>query len=156
GAGGTQLRTPGGEPLLIDLRIAVDPRSNSIIVAGAPSGLLRINAIIATLQDAPESEMRRNEVYHVRNSSAVDVANALTTYFGNSLNILNEGNQQTATISLEREVIIVAEPITNKLLINATPRYFEEVMRMIIELDAEQPMVVIQVLVAEVDLTSDE
>src|SRR5262249_39791820 len=114
------------------------------------------NAIIATLQDAPESEMRRNEVYHVRNSSAVDVANALTTYFGNILTILNEGNQQTATISLEREVIIVAEPITNKLLINATPRYFEEVMRMIIELDAEQPMVVIQVLVAEVDLTSDE
>ena len=61
-------------------------RSNSVLRNKIlPFG---INAIIATLQDAPESEMRRNEVYHVRNSSAVDVANALTTYFGNIM-VLN-------------------------------------------------------------------
>src|SRR5439155_1201673 len=50
---------------------------------------------------------------------------ALSTYFGNILTILNEGAQQTPTISLEREVVVVAEPITNKLLINATPRYLD-------------------------------
>ena len=48
------------------------------------------------------------------------------------------------------------EPITNKLLISATPQYYPDIMRLIAELDAEPPQVVIQVLIAEVDLTSTE
>jgi len=51
---------------------------------------------------------------------------------------------------------VVPEPITNKLLISATPRYFPDIMRLIIELDAELPQVVIQVLIAEVQLTNTE
>ena len=48
------------------------------------------------------------------------------------------------------------EPITNKLLISATPRMYDEVMRLVAELDADTPQVMIQVLIAEVDLTGDE
>src|SRR5439155_979273 len=123
--------------LLEDVHILSDARTASLLVS-APEKTMKLieilirqldQASIARLQDSPESEARQNEVYHVRNSSAVDVANALSTYFGNILTILNEGAQQTPTISLEREVVVVAEPITNKLLINATPRYFGEVMR---------------------------
>ena len=51
---------------------------------------------------------------------------------------------------------VVAEPITNKLLISATPRYYPDIMRLIAELDAELPQVVIQVLIAEVQLTNVE
>jgi hypothetical protein len=50
----------------------------------------------------------------------------------------------------------VPEPITNKLLISATPRYFPEVMRLIGELDAEQPQVAISVVIADIDLTGNE
>ena len=51
---------------------------------------------------------------------------------------------------------MVPEPITNKLLISATPRYYPDIMRLIAELDAELPQVVIQVLIAEVDLTNTD
>src|SRR5207253_2490753 len=51
---------------------------------------------------------------------------------------------------------VVAEPITNKLLISATPNRYDEVMRLIAQLDEEQPTVVIQVMVAEVDLANTE
>src|SRR6202044_847354 len=57
---------------------------------------------------------------------------------------------------VEREIIIVPDPITNKLLISVTPKWYPEVMRLIQELDADIPQVVIQVLLAEVDLSGSE
>src|SRR4029079_16852189 len=62
----------------------------------------------------------------------------------------------TAYADFEREVVIVPEPLTNKLLISATPRFYPDVMRLIEELDSELPQVVIQVLIAEVDLNNLE
>ena len=52
---------------------------------------------------------------------------------------------------IQQQVVIVPEPITNTLLISATPQYFDEVMRLIGELDSRPPQVVIQVLIAEVE-----
>jgi type II secretory pathway component GspD/PulD (secretin) len=140
---------------LIDLRISVDPRTNSIIVAGSRNDLDVAEAIISKIEDAPV-EQRRNEVYALRNSTSIDVANALTTFLSQWLTIYRNGGQLSGFQDLEREVVVVAEPITNKLLVSATARYFPDVMRMIAELDAELPQVMIQVLIAEVDLNNTE
>ena len=43
-----------------------------------------------------------------------------------------------------------------RLFYNASPEYFETVMRLIMELDVMPPQVVIQVLVAEVDITNSD
>ena len=53
---------------------------------------------------------------------------------------------------LEREVIVVPEPVANKLILAATPRYFDEIMELIEKLDEQPPQVMIQVLIAEVAL----
>ena len=42
------------------------------------------------------------------------------------------------------------------MLISATPQYFGEVLRLIQEMDIPAPQVVIQVLIAEVDLANTE
>src|SRR5207248_351877 len=133
-----------------------DQRTNSIIAAGAPSDLLRILAIITRLEDAPESQQRKNEVFHLKNATATDVATSLQNFWQATLDVLNTSQILTPYTTLERDVVVVAEPVSNKLLISATPKYFDEVMRLVAELDAEQPMVVIQVLVAEVDLNGSE
>src|SRR5262249_6098002 len=96
------------------------------------------------------------EVVRLKNSTAVDVANALNSYVLGTLQVLSRSGILTAFQDVQREVVIVPEPITNKLVISATPAYFPEVMRLIAELDAELPQVVIQVLIAEVDLTGTE
>src|SRR5262249_15228580 len=106
--------------------------------------------------DDAEVPTRRNDVYHLRNSTAVDVANALNTFITNQLTVLRNNGFLTAYSDFEREVVIVPEPLTNKLLISATPRFYPDVMRLIEELDAELPQVVIQVLIAEVDLNNLE
>jgi type II secretory pathway component GspD/PulD (secretin) len=146
--------SPEGTPL-IELHIAVDLRTNSIVVSGSRADLDNIEGIISRLDDA-EVKPRRNEVYYLRNAAAADVANALTTFIGNSLAVLTKGAVLTNFQEYERDVVVVPEPVTNKLLISATPEYYAEVMRLIQELDAEPAQVVIQVLLAEVDLNGTE
>jgi type II secretion system protein D len=146
--------TPEGAPL-IELRLTIDERTNSLIVAGSRNDLDVIEAIITRLDEA-DVQQRHNEVYHLHNSSAVDVANALSTFLLGSLRVLQASQQLTAFQEFQRDVVVVPEPITNKLLISATPRYYPDVIRLIEELDAESPQVVVQVLIAEVDLTGDE
>ena len=101
-------------------------------------------------------QTRKNDVYILRNSVAPDVAAALNNFLTSTLRNLQNSQQLTSYQQLDREVIIVAEPISNKLLISATPRWHGEIMRLIAELDAEQPQVVIQVLIAEIKLTGSE
>ena len=84
------------------------------------------------------------------------MANSLNLFLTNTVNLLRSNNQLTYFQDLEHEVVVVPEPVTNKLLISATPRFYGEVIRLIKELDAEQPQVMIQVLIAEVDLSGNE
>ncbi len=51
-------------------------------------------------------------------------------------------------------MVVVAEPVTNSLVLSATPKYFEEVRGIIEQLDARPPMVMIQVMIASVELGS--
>lgn len=158
GARPLQIGMGGGTPPaapLIDLRISVDERTNSIIVAGSASDLEAIEAIVARL-DEFDIQQRRNEIYSLRNTIAADVANALNNFLTTSLQVLETGQQLSNFQQVDRQVVIVPEPITNKLLISATPRWFKEIEKIIQELDAEQPQVVIQVLIAEVRLSGTE
>jgi type II secretion system protein D len=146
-----------GSPL-IDLRLTVDDRTNSLIVAGAPSDLDVIDLLIRRIESAPV-EPRQYAVVALKNSTAADVATSLQTLLNNTLTA-----QATYTSlghfpdirQLEEYVIIQAEPITNKLLISATPRYFNTVKSLIDEMDTELPMVAIQCMIAEVDTTGTD
>ncbi|HEY8504678.1 MAG TPA: secretin N-terminal domain-containing protein, partial [Gemmataceae bacterium] len=114
-----------------------------------------IAAIIARLEDTSTPE-RRNEVFKLKNAAAADVAAALQTYLNASLTVLDQGAFLTAYQLLARQVVVVPEPVTNKLLISVTPEYYGEVLRLIEELDAQPPQVVVQVLIAEVQLNNTE
>jgi type II secretory pathway component GspD/PulD (secretin) len=149
--GGT---TPEGVPL-VPLSVTVDPRTNSVIIAGSRNDLDVIEAILSRLEDT-SVESRHNQVYKLRNASAADVATALQNFLTRSLQVLQLGQQLTAFQEIQRDVVVVAEPITNTLLVSATPRYFPDIMRLIEELDAQPPQVVIQVLIADVDLNATE
>ena len=48
-------------------------------------------------------------------------------------------------------MVVVPEPVSNSLIVSATPRFFEEIKQIVEQLDARPPMVMIQVLIAEVD-----
>jgi len=146
----------GGTPLL-DLRISVDDRTNSIILSGQLEVVTQVEELVNRLDLATQSNaQRRNEVYSLHNASAADVANALNTYFANQLSVQTTAGYNSAFLQIQQQVIVVPEPITNKLLISATDYFFGDIMRFIAELDAQPPQVVIQCLLAEVDLSATE
>jgi type II secretion system protein D len=137
------------------LRISVDTRTNSLIIGGSRSDLDIVAVLVAKLDDTKVAE-RRNEVYHLHNAAAADVATSLQNFYSNVIQVLNLGSLLTPYEEITKQVVVVPEPVSNKLLISATPEEFERVMRLIMEIDAEPPQVVIQVLIAEVDLNNTE
>lgn len=143
-----------GETSLIPVRFVADPRTNSIIAAGSRSDLLVAEAILLRL-DEGDLKNRKTTVYRLKNTPATDVANALNTFLQTERAVERIG-AVSAFEQIEREVVAVAEPITNSLIISATPRFYDEVMRLVEQLDQRPPMVMIQVLIAEVTLNSTD
>ncbi len=163
GAGGQQnvvrpILTLTGEPSdganLIDLRIAPDARTNTILVAGSRNDLDTINAIIARLEDA-DAPAVVPQVIKLRNAAAADVALAVTTFVNTQFNLLNTAVPSTA-FTLQRNLVVVAEPVTNSLLISATPQLSTQINEFISRLDAPPPQVFISVVIAEVNLSKRE
>jgi len=157
-SGGTrvQVSSAPGESSLAPLRFAVDQRTNSIIASGPAGDLAIVEAILLRL-DQTDAQTRISKVYRLRNAPAVDVSNSINQYLRSERQV-----QQTAPGSLspfrqiENEVVVVPEPVSNSLILSATPRYFEEIEELIEDLDAQPPQVMIQVLIAEVDLDDTE
>lgn len=147
--------TGGGENSLVQLRISVDTRTNSIIASGAPSDLEVIEALLYRL-DETGGQQRSNEVVWLRNANAIDVFNALNTLLTNQRTVITQQLVTGQAISLferiDREVFVVSEPSTNSLIISATPRYMQQIKQVIERLDRQQPMIAVEILIAEVTL----
>jgi len=164
-AGGGQGGLGGGLPLagtddasstLIPLRFSVDTRTNSIIAIGGGDALEVVHAVLLSL-DSSDVRQRQNRVYALKNSPAADVAQAIQQFLQSRRQI---EQQDPALVSafdqFDREVVVVPEPVGNKLLISATPRYFDDIIQMVQELDQVPKQVIIQALLVEVELTSND
>jgi general secretion pathway protein D len=179
GFGGQQQQQQQGRPLLsltgeptpgatlLELRVLPDTRTNSLIVSGSLNDLDTIAVIIARLDDA-ESVQQRTEVIRLRNTAAADVALAVTNFLSGQNQFLNQadqvavaaagGVQQTGTSVLvnQRNFGVIAEPISNTLLISGTTRSIEKIRDIVNQIDIEPAQVLIQCVVAEITLRSNE
>jgi len=139
---------------LLNLRISVDTRTNSLIVAGSSTDLDTIRAIVGRLEDA-EAPQLLTKVYKLRNAAAADIQTSLLGFLQSKFQ--QEATQfQTTFQTIQRNVNIVAEPVSNTLLISAAPQYFDEIVRLIEKLDAMPPQVYVQVIIAEVTLRNNQ
>jgi type II secretion system protein D len=143
----------GSNPL-IELSFSIDERTNSILASGSREQLEVVEAIILRL-DASDIEERRTDVYRLKNAPAQDVAPALTELLSQQQQLAGVQEGTSVQQQLEREIIVVPEPISNSLLISASPRYYDRVTALIEKLDDLPPQVVIQVLLAQVQLDGD-
>ena len=137
------------------LTVTVDVRTNSLLIGGSQHYVALSSQIIEELDSSPAQE-RITKVYRLKNSQASDLAQALQAFLDQAnqrvTSVLGAEAVGTAQRLLDEEVAIVAEPISNALLVSASPRYFEQVEEMIKELDLPQKQVLIQVLLAEITL----
>lgn len=141
---------------LIPLRFTADARTNSVIAIGGTEALVIVEAVILRL-DNNDQRQRENKVIRLRNAPATDVANAVSQFLQQQRDLANLDPNAVSTVQLlEREVIVVAEPISNSLLISATPRYYNEISELIGQLDKAPAQVIIQALLVEVQLDNTD
>ena len=147
--------TGGGESSLVPLRISADTRTNSIIVSGAASDLEVIEVLLYRL-DETGGQQRSNEVIWLRNANASDVFTALNNLLNTQRQVITQQLISGQAISLfervDREVFVIAEPSTNSIVVSATPRYLQQIREVIERLDRQQPMIFVEMLIAEVSL----
>ena len=124
----------GGQDNLVRLRFSVDQRTNSIVASGTSTDLTVVEALLLRL-DESDIRQRKSVVYRLKNAPALDVSNAV--------NELLRSERQVQQVSpglispfeqIEREVVVVPEPVSNSLIVSATPRYFEEIRKIVEQL----------------------
>lgn len=149
---GPQLAGAEGETNLVPVRFSVDQRTNSIIATGSQDDLAIIEALLLRL-DEEDVEQRVNTVYRLKNAPAGDVATAINEFLRSERVVQQAAPGLVSPFEqIEREVIVVPELVSNSLIISATPRFSEEIQKIVEELDKQPPQVMIQVVIAEVEL----
>lgn len=140
----------------VRMQFSVDTRTNSIIAVGSREDLAVVEAILLRLDEGDLRE-RTTTVYRLNNAFAQNVAQALNNWLQTERQ--NESQSEVAVSpfeEIERQVIIEPELATNSLIVSATPRYYNQVIKVIQELDERPPMVLIQVMIAEVRLNDTD
>ncbi|MGQ0634313.1 MAG: secretin N-terminal domain-containing protein [Planctomycetaceae bacterium] len=142
---------------LIPLRLSTDVRTNSVIVTGGAEALRVVEAVLYRL-DESDIRQRKTEVYQLRNVPAAQIADAISQYLQTQRQAFTDIDPSLISPfqQIEREVIVVPEPVTNSLIISATPRYFDDVMVIVKNLDQLQKQVLISALLVEVLLDNHD
>jgi type II secretion system protein D len=167
GGGGPGAGGPGGGMMLqgpappeegapAPLQFSVDPRTNSIIAAGSAADLAVVEAVLLRLDESDVRE-RKSTVYRLKNAPALDVAIAINDFLRTERQFQQTQPGLTSPFEqIEREVVVVPEIVSNSLIVSATPRFYADIERIVEQLDARPPMVMIQVLIAQVSLVGTD
>jgi len=146
----------GEDSSLVNLRFAVDVRTNSIIATGSAGDLEVVEAILMRLDESDLRE-RQTVVIRLKNASALDISNAVNDFLTSELEAEQPVQGLLSSIEqIDREVVIVPEEITNSLIVSATERFFDRITDLVEKLDSRPPMVLIQVLIAAVTLNDTD
>ncbi|MCL4222519.1 MAG: hypothetical protein KJZ65_14255 [Phycisphaerales bacterium] len=142
-----------------ELSITVDRRTNTLLVSGTQEYLREVREVVTQLDQIQALE-REQRVVNLRNAQAKAIETTLQNYFEREAERrrLTLGPQRAESFirQLEQEVTVIGDEKSNKLVISASPRYMDTVAKIVQELDASPPQVMIQVLLAEVTLDEAE
>lgn len=127
-------------------KIVADERTNSVIVNADPSLKLRVQTLIAQL-DQPLDTNTESQVIQLKYSNAeslVPILETLANKSGQSQNGENGSSSASATIQAHKE--------TNTLVISASPTVFKSLQSAIKSLDVKRPQVLVEAIIAELTI----
>jgi len=146
-----------------ELKKILDPlvSRQSIVQAYPPSGMLVITDVQTNIQrllkiiDALDSELQKStatvHVYPLQNASAEDLAKALTNLPPKD----TAPGTEKGRLALTKNIQILPDKATNALIITASAEDYALLQGIIKQLDSFRPMVYIEALILEVDVTKD-
>lgn len=156
-------RTAGETPLV---SIAVDERSNSILLGGPKAVRLRMRVLISQLDSPATSPSGNTEVVYLRYLEAKTFAPLLGKIAQNMVNkdtgthydasTAMTGSSAPSNTSQPKEAttnstIIQAETTTNAVVITAPPTLMQSLKSIIAKLDIRPKQVLVEAIIAEID-----
>ena len=154
GDGGATLSLGGEGGTRQELRFSADRRTNTVIAAGNEVDLRMVESLIRQL-DAEEIEERLSFVYKTDYLDAQEIADAIEQFMQEEEDRFGEIEEEMSMMrQAERKLTVVPVGTENpdSLIIGTSPRYAEQHMDIIYQLDRPQPQVMISALIAEVTL----
>ena len=157
----------GAEGGGVGVKVVADERSNSVIIGGEASQRLRLRALIAHL-DTPLEAGGDTRVRYLHYAEAEKIAPKLKEQMtgiaqatlgaaagagsGAAAGAMVGGANGSATSAAERNAMVWADPTNNALVITAPPKLMRAVMDIIDKLDIRRPQVLVEAIIAEVDV----
>ena len=163
--------------------IPIERMNGILVVSNTQKYLQELGAWIKRLDVSNDKVDKRLYVYHLKNTKAVDIAETLTSIFSESsssdnvrpdaqvspnaqaVTLTSAGETQPAAtpassgdsfaISDETDVRIIADEVSNTLVIMGTSREYEMVESAIRKLDILPKQVLVEATIIEVSLTGD-
>ncbi|MGH8270776.1 MAG: type II secretion system secretin GspD [Gammaproteobacteria bacterium] len=128
----------------LPLKIAADPRSNSILVSGSPAARLQVKALLNEL-DQPTGATGNTQVIYLHYAQAEDLAKILQGYVKSEQQSNGPGKGGAAAPVIN----IIADKDVNALIATAPPKTMLEIQQIIKDLDVRRAQVLVQGIIAE-------
>ncbi|MHC4845012.1 MAG: secretin N-terminal domain-containing protein, partial [Planctomycetota bacterium] len=151
----------GGSTTIFEVepRIIVEPRSNSLLIAGDEEMVARIEEWIDVLD--VEVEPRGNtHVYRLKNTDATEVADVLTRVLEQERlgqqQARAAGQGSSTGTGLEVQASAVPDRTSNSVIITAGDRKYSEIVGIVREMDVRRPQVLIECAIVETSKTLTE
>jgi general secretion pathway protein D len=154
---GANAAAEGGTPV----KVVADERSNSVLISGDQNQRLRIRALVAHL-DTPLETGGDTRVRYLHYADAdkiapklkeqmTGIAQASATGAGGG----TAGAGASPQAQAEKNSLIWADPANNALVITAPPKVMRQIMAIIDKLDIRRPQVLVEAIIADVDVSKD-
>jgi general secretion pathway protein D len=144
----------GGTPV----KVVADERSNAVLISGDQSQRLRIRTLVASL-DTPLEHGGDTQVVYLHFADAEKLAPKLKEQITGLAAAAGGGGApgagQSAQAVAEKNATIWPDPPTNALVITAPPKIMRSVLSIIDKLDIRRPQVLVEAIIAEVNLDKD-
>ncbi|MCS6947577.1 MAG: type II secretion system secretin GspD [Steroidobacteraceae bacterium] len=137
-----------GEGASPGVRLVADDRTNSVLLSGDRSQVLKYKARIAFL-DQPLESGGDTQVRYLQYADAEKMAAKLKEQLSGVTAAATPGAGGAAAIA-DRSAVIWAEPETNALVITAPPKTMRSLMSVVDRLDIRRAQVHVQALIVEV------
>ncbi|MHB1870400.1 MAG: type II secretion system secretin GspD [Steroidobacteraceae bacterium] len=137
-------------------KVVADARTNSVLISGDPAERLRIRALVAQL-DTPSASGGDTRVVYLHYASAKKLAPKLKEQMQELAQIASNANVKgTAQVAAEKNALVWADDQNNALVITAPPKTMRTILHIVEQLDIRRPQVLVQAIIAEVDVNKTD
>jgi general secretion pathway protein D len=143
------------------VKVVADERSNSVLIGGDQAQRLRLRALIAHL-DTPLESGGDTRVRYLHYANAEKIAPKLKEQMtgiaqaaAGAAGGAAAAAAQSVAAQAEKGAMVWADPTNNALVITAPPKMMRAVMDIIDKLDIRRPQVLVEAILAEVDVAKE-